>query len=119
MFNRRGFEFTKKTLGATRVAHPDRREHPALSFEALQSPIIDDETWLSEVCTPQPTTKAIDTLGNTQCGTMCEDDATTSMSTDCLYGDLSSSDDDETSWDSLYLVGGTRAPSTTMSIVVS
>eukprot|EP00971_Amphidinium_carterae_P300038 5960971-Amphidinium_carterae.1 len=38
-----------------------------------------------------------DHLGNTQGGTMCEDDETTSMSTGCLRGDLSSSDDDEIS----------------------
>eukprot|EP00971_Amphidinium_carterae_P228826 4539196-Amphidinium_carterae.1 len=43
------------------------------------------------------------TLGNTQVGTLCVDDEITSMSTDCLREDLSSSDDDETSWVSLGL----------------
>eukprot|EP00971_Amphidinium_carterae_P136913 2713028-Amphidinium_carterae.1 len=35
----------------------------------------------------EPTTKGA-TLGNAQGGTVCEDDETTSMSTDCIRGDI-------------------------------
>eukprot|EP00971_Amphidinium_carterae_P257913 5119645-Amphidinium_carterae.1 len=76
------FGVPKRHLRATRVASPDNSEHPALTSEAL---CIDDATWLSEVCSRKPTTKGA-TLGNTQCGTMCEDDEATFMSTDCLRG---------------------------------
>eukprot|EP00971_Amphidinium_carterae_P288899 5736345-Amphidinium_carterae.1 len=71
MFNRRGFWRTKAALG-TRV-------HPVLSSQAVRSPIIDDEAWLAELsCTNAKGA----TLGNTQGGTMCENEETTSMSTD-------------------------------------
>eukprot|EP00971_Amphidinium_carterae_P311017 6180711-Amphidinium_carterae.2 len=63
------------------------------------------DAWLSELCSPEPTTKGA-ALGNTQRGTLCEDDETTSMLTDRLREDLSSSDDDETSGVSFDLLGG-------------
>eukprot|EP00971_Amphidinium_carterae_P322183 6404027-Amphidinium_carterae.1 len=48
-----------------------------------------------------------DTLGDTKVGTLCQNDETTSVSMDCLQEDLTKSEDDEISWASLDLVGGT------------
>eukprot|EP00971_Amphidinium_carterae_P101720 2013253-Amphidinium_carterae.1 len=50
-------------------------------------------------CTREPTTKGA-TFSNTQGGTMCEDDETASVSTDCLHH--------ATGWVSLDLLGGSQ-----------
>eukprot|EP00971_Amphidinium_carterae_P341621 6480513-Amphidinium_carterae.1 len=47
-------------------------------------------------------------FGNTQVGTLCVHDETTSTSADCLREDLSSSGGDEIAWVSRDLLGGAQ-----------
>eukprot|EP00971_Amphidinium_carterae_P167856 3325626-Amphidinium_carterae.1 len=57
-----------------------------MSLKELQAPILDDEAWLADAQPSEPS--------GTQVGTLCVDDETTSLSTDYLREDLSSSDND-------------------------
>eukprot|EP00971_Amphidinium_carterae_P256426 5091358-Amphidinium_carterae.1 len=66
----------------------------------LWATIVDAKTWISDVCSLE-TNASGDTLGNTKCGTLCESNETTSLSTDCSQEDPTSSKDDEISWASL------------------
>eukprot|EP00971_Amphidinium_carterae_P116397 2305765-Amphidinium_carterae.1 len=45
----RVFRAPQRRSGATHVAHPESQERPALSFKELHAPILDEQTWLSDV----------------------------------------------------------------------
>eukprot|EP00971_Amphidinium_carterae_P145878 2891209-Amphidinium_carterae.1 len=69
------FGVRNRDLGDTRAADLHNQAQTGLQLEAWTSPIIDDETWISDVCSLEPSTKGA-TLGNTPVGTMREDEET-------------------------------------------
>eukprot|EP00971_Amphidinium_carterae_P146395 2901658-Amphidinium_carterae.1 len=57
-----------------------------LSITELQTPLLDDETWLSDAQTSETDAKE-GTIGSTKVEALGEDGDTASLSTDCLQED--------------------------------
>eukprot|EP00971_Amphidinium_carterae_P098167 1942057-Amphidinium_carterae.1 len=84
--------------GGTRSAHTFCRVYSALSHKDVHAPFFDDELWLTEASAGKD---AEEVHSSQKVAAFGEVDDIASLSTDCLTEALSSSDDDDFTWESL------------------